>query len=790
MMKKYLSLIIILFCSPFLLGTEQVNLPKDTLFIEAEGFAKKGGWLVDQQYMDQMGSPVVIAHGLGEPVEDAETTITFPKSGIYRIFVRTRNWVAPWTPNEKPGRFQLKLNGQTLGIQFGTEGNNWHWQQGGSVTIGDKLQQTLALHDLTGFDGRCDAIIFTADPNFIPPEDLKDLTPFRRRILGLTDDPCQAPTVADGPFDLVVCGGGAAGICAAVSAARLGLKVALIQNRPVLGGNNSSEIRVHLMGTTGYDPYPKLGDLIWEFDPMEIGNAQEAKYYKDGRKLNLVKAEKNIKIYLSSHVFAVEMDTKVPADSKRIKAVIIKNIESNLENRIEGRWFVDATGDGSIGFLAGAKWRMGRESKKESGEPSAPDKSDNLVMGASTQWYSVPVKKSEKERVFPKLPWAVQFSEKSIRPALDGEWDWETGLNRNQIDDAERVRDQALRGVYGHWAYMKNESSTEWRERAKNRKLGWVAYIAGKRESRRIEGDIVLCEQDIIEPKMYDDGCVMSTWSIDLHYPTKLQEKYFPGDEFRTYCIQNEIKPYLIPYRCLYAKDISNMFMVGRCISVTHIALGTIRVQRTGGMMGEVVGMAASLCKKYNTDPRGVYQKHLEDLKSLMLKGIGRNPMAPPAWVGDAKNLARQANVHVSSILKDSNYSGSYINDGIIQLGKNETRWVSSQSNGPPFAELHFDKPVTINTFRILTGQYCQVRYFAPVTDFVLQYRQNENDEWTDVKGSKTINNIQYDVCKRVESVTSRYFRLLITRTPENKARIYEWELYNVSKNQKEGLKK
>ena len=215
------------------------------VFVEAESFAQPGGWVVDQQAMDQMGSAFLLAHGLGVPIQDATTTVEFPQAGRYRLWVRTRDWVAPWkTPNTPPdmkatgtpGIFQVLIDGKAAPRTFGTEGAQWHWQDGGVVEVAQKTC-ALALHDLTGFEGRCDALLFTAPGATAPPNDPRVLAPLRRKLCGLPEAPPDG-----GEYDLVVVGGGAAGCCAAVSAARLGCKVALLQDRPVLGGNNSSEV--------------------------------------------------------------------------------------------------------------------------------------------------------------------------------------------------------------------------------------------------------------------------------------------------------------------------------------------------------------------------------------------------------------------------------------------------------------------------------------------------------------------------------------------------------------------
>ena len=598
-----------------------------TILVEAENFANCGGWVVDQQFMDQMGSPFLLAHGLGRRVGDAATAVTFPALGTYRVWVRTRDWVAPWQAPGAPGRFRLIVDGVTVGTVFGTEGAQWHWQDGGTVQIA-KNQVVVKLRDLTGFDGRCDAIIFSADAGFIPPNDNEALAAFRRQALGLSEQSEDA-----GSYDLVVVGGGIAGTCTAISAARLGLQVALIQNRPVLGGNNSSEVRVHLNGEVNLPPYPALGGVVNELDTGLRGNAQPAEHYDDQQKLDVVRAEKNIRLFLEMHVFQVEKQ------GDRIVAVIAQHIRNGSRHRFTALVFADCTGDGNLGFLAGANYRMGREGRAETGEPLAPEQPDKMTMGASVQWYSV---QTEEPTPFPECPWALQFTEQSCHYLIRGDWDWETGMNRDQITEFEAIRDHALRAVYGNWAFLKNRS----RDRAKyaDRQLEWVAYVAGKRESRRLLGDVILQQQDIERRKRFKDSFVTTTWSIDLHYPDPKNSQFFPGEEFRSIAKYRKIKPYAIPYRCLYSRNVSNLMMAGRCISVTHVALGTIRVMRTGGMMGELIGMAASLCKKYNTNPRGVYENHLGVLKKLARDGVGKAAEIDESAFRQAAENGRLAN--------------------------------------------------------------------------------------------------------------------------------------------------
>jgi len=426
--------------------------------------------------------------------------------------------------------------------------------------------------------------------------------------LGLPEVPETA-----GKFDLVVIGGGMAGTCAALSAARLGVKVALIQDRPVLGGNNSSEVRVHLGGRINLSPYPALGNLVNEIGPVKEGNAQPASFYEDQKKLDAVESEKNITPFLNYRANSVEKEGDL------IIAVRAVNIENAKELRFEAPLFADCTGDATIGALAGADFMMGREGQSEYGEPTAPKIKDKMTMGSSVQWYS---EESSGPELFPVLPWGLNFDEKNAQIVKMGEWPWETGMNYDQVKDFERIRDYGLMVVYSNWSYLKNRFAEN--QNFKNSSLSWVAYVAGKRESRRLTGDLVLREQDLTDQVKYPDGTAPTSWTVDLHYPDPKNTQFFPEEEFLSIAKHKPIYPYPIPYRCLYSRNVNNLFMAGRNISVTHVALGTVRVMRTTGMMGEVVGMAAAVCKNHGVLPRKVYESYLSELQILMAKGTGK----------------------------------------------------------------------------------------------------------------------------------------------------------------------
>ena len=480
------------------------------VFVECESFAEKGGWVLDQQFMSEMGSSYLLAHGMGTPVADASTTVNIPAEGFYTVWARTYNWTSPWSEKPGPGKFQIKIGKKTLKPVLGSTGKCWEWQNAGQIRL-KAGQTTLTLHDLTGFEGRCDAVYLTSDGD-VPPADMEA---WRRQQLGLTDSPA-----ASAKFDFVVVGGGISGMCAAVAAARQGLKVALVNDRPVLGGNNSAEIRVHLGGTIEVGPYPALGRMQREFGHSKKGNAQPAENYEDGKKQSWIESEPNVTLYASNRAVAVHKD------GSKIAAVIIRNIETSEEILLEAPLYADCTGDGTVGYLAGADYRYGREGKAEFGESLAPDEPDNFVLGASVQWYS---KETGKKCKFPVFDYGLNFSDASVQKVTMGEWTWETGMLHDMTTEFEYIRDYGMMVIYSNWSYLKNKLGMY-----PDRDLDWVAYISGKRESRRLMGDYIYKQDDIEKAVFHEDATFATTWSIDLHFPDPEITPYFPGEEFKT----------------------------------------------------------------------------------------------------------------------------------------------------------------------------------------------------------------------------------------------------------------
>ena len=602
--------------------------PRDSVLLPGTYFRHKGGWTADPQFMEQMGSSYLLAHGLGTPVEDAVTKIEIPQSGQYRIFVRTKNWTAHWADKEKhaPGAFRLRIDGRDCDTLFGTGDPEWHWQAGGTTYLTEGVHQ-VALHDLAGFDARCDAILFTLH-DVAPDDSLETVFRLRNNLLGLPAEPEER-----GTFDFVVAGGGVAGMCAAIAAARQGLRVALIQDRKVLGGNNSSEVRVGLGGQINVDPYPSLGYLLNEIGPDRIGNARGAHHYQDDKKLKVVLAEKNITLFLGYTV------TEVEKMGDTIRSVVA--VEATEQNRIKlsGKLFSDCTGDAYLAAMAGAECRMGREARAEFGESLAPVEADGFTMGVSIEWYC---EDWNTPCTFPdSLDWGLRLDEYTVEPVHRANWYWEVGMSDDQVDDEEKIRDYGMYVAYSTFSYCKNRYSKK--EDWTCTHLVWVSHVSGKRESRRVVGDYILREQDLTRPIRHEDETCTTTWRIDQHYPMEKNSQQYPGAEWLSEGVLTPIDFYALPYRCFYSKDVRNMFMAGRNISVTHIALGSTRVMRTCGMIGEVVGMAASVCMKRNALPRDIYTTYFADLQELMRKGTGRTDVPYTQFYHQVDRTGHQA---------------------------------------------------------------------------------------------------------------------------------------------------
>lgn len=587
-MKKSILLAIMLF-----VASQLSAFSAKSLLIEAESFQKKGGWVVDPQFEVQMGSPYLLAHGMGKPVENATTSVKFPAIGSYHAWVRTKNWVpGNW---EAPGRFQLMVNGKLLPTILGTQ-NDWNWQYAGEVFV-DKSESTIELKDLTGFEGRCDAIWFST-LKVDPPSDSQLLAEWRRKVKGETAKP---RTIVK--FDLVVVGGGIAGCAAAMAAAEQGMQVAIVHDRPVLGGNASGEVRVHTEGITGYAEriISQINTSVW----YENGSPDALR--DDARRHASIAKYPNITLYLNFKAF------QVGTSGKKVKWVDARHTSSGETKRFTAPLFVDCTGDGWIGFWAKADYFYGREDSAKYGESWnkygelwSSATADNRVMGASLLWRSY---QTSSPIAFPEVPWAMTVAKGYS--ATKGVWQWEySDNNLNQVDDAEQIRDHMFQAIYGSFFNAKKEAG--------NAKLAleWVSYVSGKRESRRLVGDYIYTFSDEKLMRKFPDAVAVESRSVDVHLQEVMRDPAKP--DFISEAMFYKVEKYYIPFRTLYSRNIDNLMMAGRCFSCSHVGLGGPRVMNTAGQMGVAVGYAASLCKKYDTNPRGVYAGHLEELRKII----------------------------------------------------------------------------------------------------------------------------------------------------------------------------
>ena len=383
----------------------------------------------------------------------------------------------------------------------------------------------------------------------------------------------------------------------------MGIKVALIQNRDVLGGNGSSEIRVWAKGNTPGGLYP-VGDIIRELEDPASSSPAPFDEWEDDKKEKILRNEKNLSLFLGHHAFDVEMNSK-----EEIGAVLALETRTNKIRKFEAPFFVDTTGHGFIGMWAGADIEMHEKGR----------------MGMSNMWMW---ENTTEEQSFPETPWAHDLTEEEFPypRRFHAEWFWESGYDLDPLNDLEKIRDWNLLASFGAWNGIKNKGMfADYDPLEKghaNAQLKWLAYIGGTRETQQIIGDVVLSESDIVAKKEFPDGCVLTTWSVDLHYPKeeylgKYKDNPFISVAHHNRAIDRRIG-YPVPYRCFYSRNINNLFTSGRNISVTHEALGTVRVMKTCGMMGVVVGKAAAICIEKDCGPRDVYEEYWPEMVELL----------------------------------------------------------------------------------------------------------------------------------------------------------------------------
>ncbi|QEC43195.1 FAD-dependent oxidoreductase [Pseudobacter ginsenosidimutans] len=445
--------------------------------------------------------------------------------------------------------------------------------------------------------------------------------------------------------DLIVTGGGLSGVCGAITAARQGCKVVLVQDRPVLGGNCSSEVRLWILGATSHmgnnNRWAREGGVVDEIlVENTYRNPEGNPVILDMILLDKVVSEPNITLLLNTAVYEVE---KKDADTiQSLKAFCSQN---QTEYILSAPLYCDASGDGVVGFLAGAAFRMGAESMDEFGEKFAPSKEYGELLGHTLYFYSkdtgrpvnfIPPAFALND--ITKIPRFKTFNAHDFGCKL---WWIEYGGRLDTVHDTEQIKWELWKVIYGVWNYIKNSGKFP---EAANLTLEWVGTIPGKRESRRFEGDYMLVQQDIVGQRTHEDAVAFGGWSIDLH-PADGVFSEKPG------CNQWHSKGiYQIPYRSLYSKNIKNLFLAGRNISASHVAFGSTRVMATAAYVSQAVGMSAALCKEKNILPAAIIREgHIETLQKRLLK---TGQYIPGMILADESDKLSSAVIRASSELE------------------------------------------------------------------------------------------------------------------------------------------
>ena len=453
--------------------------------------------------------------------------------------------------------------------------------------------------------------------------------------------------------DLVVVGGGLSGVCAAITAARSGLKVILLQDRPVLGGNASSEVRLWSLGATSHmgnnNRWSREGGLINEILLDNLKRNKEGNpLIFDTVLLEKVYEEKNITLLLNTAVYDVEK-----GEDEKIKAVTAFCSQNSTTYTAKAPLFCDASGDGIVAFMAGASFRMGAETREEFDEGFAPNIEDyGNLLGHSLYFYTKDVGKpisytapSFAIKNADELPRIKNFQLGDHGCKL---WWVEHGGRLDTIHQSEDIKFELWKVVYGIWDYVKNSGKYP---EAANLTLEWVGTIPGKRESRRFEGDFMLTQKDIVEQRDYYDAVSFGGWAMDLHPADGIYSKH-------NSCTQWHGKGvYSIPYRCYYSKNIDNLFLAGRIISASHVAFGSSRVMLTCAHGAQAVGEAAVLCTNEGLLPRDIASKDKIEILQLALNRNGQS--IPRLSLKDTEDLAVKANIEASSTLAFSGFAAS-----------------------------------------------------------------------------------------------------------------------------------
>ena len=657
---------------------------KGYLWTEAEAFADYGGWRIDTQFVANMGSAYLIAPGVLTPVSPARTKLVVPTAGVWRAWVRTRDWL----PEFSPGKFALEVGGRRSGTLGASKKKGWRWELAGDFDLAAG-NVDLAFVDLSAGYARCDAVLLTQDLAYVPPEDSGALDRERRRLSGLSTE-----TADGGCYDVVVVGAGPGGLGSAIAAARHGVRTLLVHDRPVLGGNNSMEQTVSI-GGAGHN---------WGhgfINTREGGIVEEARLLCQTLKVHqpgfaygrMVEAEKLLTERPNERV------TSAAAEGGRVTSVTAENTLTGARVRYRGKVFVDATGDGWVGIFAGASRMRGREARSKYGEKGAPEQADDLMMSGCIAEYDF--HKTGRDDGFVTPAWARVLPEGFDRPNIKDlrqKWWLEHPGTVDELADPEHARDELIRINYAYWGWLREHPTLG--KLARNASLDDVKIHNGRREGWRLVGDYVMTANDCRKGTVFPDAIATGGWHLDLHDPLGVSN---PKGEGRW--SKEPLPLYTIPYRSIYSKDLANLFIAGRHVSVTHMALGSTRLMGTIFDIGQAAGTAAAMAAAEGLSAREIGKSRIGELQMRLLRD---DLFIYGIRYDDSANLAPRAKVTATSANGAADTKPEYAVDGVLRppLRRKDACTYAWQADPgaalPQELRLDFACPVDVREIRLV----------------------------------------------------------------------------------------
>ncbi len=563
--------------------------------------------------------------------------------------------------------------------------------------------------------------------------------------------------------DVCVVGGGMSGLCAAIAAARHGAKVVLMQDRPVLGGNASSEIRMWICGAHAYRETGLLEEIELENlyrNPTPNFSIWDSVLYEKAR------FEKNIQLLLNCSCLQAEMDG--PA----IHTVTGWQMTSETWHTIEAKVFIDCSGDGILAPLTGAEYRIGREARSEFNESIEPVDADKKTMGMSCLFQ---IRETDKKQTFIPPKWANRYESDEDLPFrnhnLDNNFWWiELGGENDSIHDTEEIRDELLKISFGVWDHIKNHGD----HGADNWVIDWIGFLPGKRESRRYVGDYILTQNDIESGGKFEDIIAYGGWSMDDHHPAGFDYKNAYPTIFHP-----APSPYGIPYRCLYSRNIENLMFAGRNISTTHAALSSTRIMGTCSLLGQAAGTAAAISVEKGMTPRNVGSCEISALQTMLMEDdcfLPGMPRPVSALTKQADKLATQGD------------TGCLV-DGIERaMGGESHLW---EGNVGDSVEYHWDCPQQIYQMRFVFNSHLERKFHNMPCNFKLN-ETNYHVPETVIRRFRVEYRDQSGVWAELFQVDNNYQRLVrldcnveavaVRFTPletwgAEKAQVFSWEV-------------